>query len=767
MRVAHILYTLFLSVMLSSCTLMMDDLELELEEMGFDEPVVEQTQFGNVTYQYNEGVHPITSNVQEYLVAVQDDNTLYFMDNLPEKWQLQPGDLLAAGCSRKLPGGLNHRVVSVERTGGLIKVVTTPATRNEIYKELNIRLDFDYTAPETYAYDPEEYEEKGLNPDDEAITDFSLIDGADDAENGITRAEGEKKDTTLVIKPSLEFPKFKKIVDFGISATITHQVIQHIYYEERKEDDYKENWTEDRSVTTFDVEIRAGKAFPKGTSLNSLDNTREVTKLLKEMKAQDPNAQESKSFKFLKVTVPIPCAVPISAFLEFDATVTFNVAAIGHVVITHHHPWKRSGYIYNKGEKTEIDGKPTREGDTEISQAGIIGECSVKGNVRVGLGIELTGVGIGSSLGIALKPGLEFKYPMEWCNDTTGIDREGSYLKFYVDLVADASIFFAPGGQKLASASVEIAKKNLYTATTHFSPKIDPDYCSHTYKSVWDENQKKHVTNYDVGINFEKLYTFNDYWHKMSTFPRLRVYHGTLDGKFIELRTSGNDKTVTREQIAEAGKTYHFNFTQDQLLSQEQTYVCVPCLYDYIDKKSTEFREHTFTYGEAKPKVEYKRYKQGYGKDLTEYLSELSPEKAEAFKQRYNLKAYPSSMLKKLAFYNFCVDFKVTNIAFQRSWGIHVELIYGNNKNNVIVDKDIEVASNDLHSATYSLVLEFISNLKIEDNEKCIAVRFRPYTINRMGQRKDHALSKWYDIFYPYYNEDYMGNGERITLNVN
>lgn len=767
MKTIKSLFTLFVSLSLVSCTLMMDDLELSEEERGFDEPVVEQSEFGEVTFQYNQGVRPITRNVQEYLVSVEHDSILYFMDNLPEEWRLRPGDLLAAGCTRKLPMGLNHRVLSVEQTGGLIKVVTTTASRNDIYKELDINLDFDYIAPEALEYDSLEMAEQGLDPGEFAVTDYSLLDAAEEDESQDTRADEEKSYKTLNISTMFEFPGLKKIPNFKVTGKVIHEVIQRIHYEENKAKDYKENWVEDHSVTTFDLSVSAGKAFKDGVGLNSLANTREVTKLLKDMKAASPNAEESKSFQFGKITIPIPSAVPISAFLEFDAKVTLNLSAVGHVVIEYHHAWKRSGYIYDKGVEKTIDDKVIREANTELKSIGIIGECKLSMNVRVGLGIEIIGLGLGSSIGIGLRPTVEFKYPMEWYNDTTGIDREQSYLKGYIDLVADYKLFFAPAGKPLASATTDIAKKRLFERTTHFSPRINPDACSHTYKSVWDEKKKDYVLTCKVGVNFEKLYTFNNYWHTMSTYPRLRVYHGTLDGKFIELKTSGNRSTVTHEEVAEAGKTYTFEFTQDQFLSRENTYICVPCLYDYVDKKCTEFREHTFTYGIAKPGISFKRFRQGTGIDLTEYLAGMDEGYVAKFKKTYNLSKYPSYLLKQMAYYDFCVDYKLSNVAFLRSWGLHVKVTYGNNTQNVLIDKDIEIANKGIHSGTYSILCEFLASLKITDKNKCLAVQFRPYTINMLGERTNHSYSKWYDIYYPHDDANYIGSGESVLVNIN
>ena len=125
----------FLIILLftAGCTLVLEEYNIPEEEQGFDEPVTINNELGSVTYQYNEGVQPVTNNVQEYLTRVEDDTILYFSSDIPKKWLPTRGGLLAAGCTRKLPEGLNHRVVSVDKEGSEYRVVVTTATRQEVY----------------------------------------------------------------------------------------------------------------------------------------------------------------------------------------------------------------------------------------------------------------------------------------------------------------------------------------------------------------------------------------------------------------------------------------------------------------------------------------------------------------------------------------------------------------------------------------------------------------------------------------------------------
>ena len=64
------LHLALMTALLAGCTLSMEDYVIE-EEMsrGFDEPATEVTDIGTFTYQYQEGVRPITKKVLDYVLA--------------------------------------------------------------------------------------------------------------------------------------------------------------------------------------------------------------------------------------------------------------------------------------------------------------------------------------------------------------------------------------------------------------------------------------------------------------------------------------------------------------------------------------------------------------------------------------------------------------------------------------------------------------------------------------------------------------------------
>ena len=57
------LLLLLILLITAGCTLVLDEYTVPEEEQGFDEPVTVESEAGSITYQYNEGVQPVTRNV--------------------------------------------------------------------------------------------------------------------------------------------------------------------------------------------------------------------------------------------------------------------------------------------------------------------------------------------------------------------------------------------------------------------------------------------------------------------------------------------------------------------------------------------------------------------------------------------------------------------------------------------------------------------------------------------------------------------------------
>lgn len=170
------LHLALMTALLAGCTLSMEDYVIE-EEMsrGFDEPATELTDIGTFTYQYQEGVRPITKKVLDYVLGVESDSIVYYVENCPSEWLPKVGGYVSCGCSRKIPNGLCNRVLSVQHQDGHYKVVTTKATTDDVFKQLDIELDFEYQAPNLT--DSTLTDSLHLERKDSTIIDWAFVDG--------------------------------------------------------------------------------------------------------------------------------------------------------------------------------------------------------------------------------------------------------------------------------------------------------------------------------------------------------------------------------------------------------------------------------------------------------------------------------------------------------------------------------------------------------------------------------------------------------------
>lgn len=130
-----------LLVFLASCTLDMEEWVTSDEDKGYEEPVTVENDYYTLTYKYKPTTRSLTDTIQSYIAQIEADTVLYFMDNIPEKWLPKTGGQVVANCCKMFPMGLIARVLSVERTGGLVKVVTTYADLKDAYDEFDFEFD--------------------------------------------------------------------------------------------------------------------------------------------------------------------------------------------------------------------------------------------------------------------------------------------------------------------------------------------------------------------------------------------------------------------------------------------------------------------------------------------------------------------------------------------------------------------------------------------------------------------------------------------------
>ena len=192
----HLWLCLLFSMLLASCTLSMDEWAPKEEDMGKEEVTTIENEYGSISFQFNDSVLYVTDNIQEkYLVRVEADSILYFNSSIPREWRPFVGMKMAGGCSHKIPYGLNHKVISVEDQGGILKVVTTHATIEEVYKELNYDIDAGLATPDLTGMTEEELLDYGYELVVDPVTGDSVVmDWNDyDVDHGLRPAGAKRR----------------------------------------------------------------------------------------------------------------------------------------------------------------------------------------------------------------------------------------------------------------------------------------------------------------------------------------------------------------------------------------------------------------------------------------------------------------------------------------------------------------------------------------------------------------------------------------------
>ena len=69
---------------LVACTLSMDEWIESDENKGYSDIATEKNDFYSLSYQYKDHTRSLTDKIRDYIVNVEADSILYFLDNTPD-----------------------------------------------------------------------------------------------------------------------------------------------------------------------------------------------------------------------------------------------------------------------------------------------------------------------------------------------------------------------------------------------------------------------------------------------------------------------------------------------------------------------------------------------------------------------------------------------------------------------------------------------------------------------------------------------------------
>ena len=149
--IKNILAIIGILIFASGCTLMLDEPPADGNDDtpngdGFTAPRTEQTEFGDVTYQFQDGVRVIDEKYIPYIVTCRNDTTLghteiLFTKNIPGDLLPRRGELLATTMSQLFQSTLCDEVDAIEASQGGYLMTSHAVSLRKVFKELDFSID--------------------------------------------------------------------------------------------------------------------------------------------------------------------------------------------------------------------------------------------------------------------------------------------------------------------------------------------------------------------------------------------------------------------------------------------------------------------------------------------------------------------------------------------------------------------------------------------------------------------------------------------------
>ena len=792
----HLALPILAAMLLTTCTLSMEDYVIPEEEKGFDEPVVVKNDFGTITYQYNEGVQSLTPNIQDdYLVYVEDDSILYFMDSTPERYVPKVGGLIAATCTPKIPLGLESRVLSVTQQDGMYRVVTSRTTRNEIYKDLDVKIELDYLVPERAVYDSLELAQKGVDIKDLEQIDMTFIDeyyGVPEKARSpryisrarrATRAGDEKeKDDIITDKTETKTINHNITLDYPLGndksfkATVgfTDVTTQHYYYEEHKKQDYRKEYTIRSSQSTLSLRLAGEKIFKQAKNDGDLIVGRDLREAYQNFKryCSAPGSKLKaivKPFEIVGIKVPLP-GTSFFFVINFEAKISLSGEFYGEGAVTITQPKTLMGYEYSNGSKREL--KQTLEpASLYFSKAAIGGSATVQATVSAGIGAEHAS-GFGATINAGITVGATYNFELGYKgNGTSHCADVTSKATVFIDFNVFAKVYFSPAGISLFNCDVDIWKKRLYSKDTNFLPVIDR-HESNFKREIIRPKEGVSLWQYTVNYAFKSLWPLdNIFGHKEHTFPRLRVYYGSLEGSYREFKSAAEIGAAQIPMLKYAStidvdRTFSFVFNDNDVDPTASSLICVPVLYDDMDDTYTVLTSVKWTYEKRNPKVTVVK---GTARVRNDKASKFMD--AEEFEERTGRSGSTIDQYNRYEFWN---TFKFQQTENIQKWGVFVQIVDASDKpvydlKKLIYSKD-EVNDPEVYSNGYvepgnkTVMLNFFTTFAPKQVSEAWSCRMRIYTVDVQGNEKSYPWTNWIRLDCPYDNISNMSKKQQNDL---
>lgn len=739
----------------AGCTLMMEgDEELAPEEQGFDEPVTEENEYGKITYQYQDGVKPVTENVLEYIVESDDPNVIYFMDNIPNEWVPKVGEYLAGGCNPKIPEGLCNKVLGITHENGMYKIELGPATEDEVYKELEIELDFDHELPDmdevpniTEDMTDEEkakavYDDWSLFGTDEEIKERYGVKSV--GRNKIKKASDvvneDKEETRNIFEFKIDTRPgniqknnnswknliLSKMSDwakkfgiqctpyFGLSYSQTNHMHYHTYHNKSAKKD--EIWTEITPTYDFYLEVGIeiqGKKLPFTNNAGHFADTKLLYNyFLSDLMKKNIRSSVNPVVGFqrdqkgaIRIAIPAQPSVRIVIEPSIEPILTLGGCVGGHLKTTGD-TW-RQGTLQEGKDKKEIK-KFIKSGNIQVNEWFVHGYIKAGVDARLGIGAEIARtvtVTVGAGAEVAVEVGAESTTSGEADPFLIGVDTRDYfscplYIRFgakgYIDLkvVVSALGIFDLWSEKATLGTFNIARSEK-SINQDIRIGSAPGYLI-TPVVLTDENDQYIQYHFEYDVKS----TGNSSVYTGKFIPRVKVYD--KDKKYLfDIEANGFEDHNARTL---ENKTYTFDAKRvihkrdiDYDISKYEVYF-VPYLYRYSDQ--------CYLYSSLATKVKSTTPMLTCNGVTQTYGGPMKKDRAKTYNLKTNEYDYEDERMCYIDFYEyrFNVDLKVENGSLMEYIGLYVKIIQSNGiTDKVLFAKTIKKKNPKTGKYTYDI----------------------------------------------------------------
>lgn len=781
--------TVFFSIVLTfvqimaSCTLDMTDWVEAEEDRGYGETVKEENDFYSVEYEYKENTRSLTDNIQEYIMDVEADSIIYFADNMPSEWLPEVGGCVVANCGINFPMGLVSRVLSVEKTAGMYKVVTTPAELEDAFEDFDLDMDMDVISGTSELTKTRSSSSgvtrSGEKFQEDCTIDWTMFNLTSKKEkvinrNGtITRADDDEeyydkdvdKDTTyttetlifsiddntpLVKQALAKIPK-EAINKFSISLYSLSK--SRIQKKVRVKTKYE--YTKQTETSGMKLSYVVGHNFakiPKSDKTKKKEAMDDLTSWLLEtgraamtekMSIKDQIKDERQFLTQIPLgSLPFGIIIRVKPILDLD----LSIVGTGDVIFWNSKTVTESE-ISNGNKKKDSEPKKMTAPSNEYD-ANIAGKFGISG------GLEAF-VGVGKKVGVGLSARA---YGIGFFGAFT-IDLVGNFNK---TIIGDETLAQAEEAISL-SANVEVGCKALGGKWGEFKFltkkwRVWDGWHVNYYPTVSMENNINFIFDKDAGGEYKKFVikyqhpdlgimagTLNALYH-----PKLRLYKGKdMSGEFIE---KDPDSWV---EFVHSKRTYTYTYkTYD--LAEEMVAVPVLKMATKFGNSYTIFKDHQrYITPDAVPTIEYKLKK-----------SDVSKGRQQHIYQRYGdhpttdmgiVSGIVDAMFANQYQYDFAVPFYFYNAPFMSNYwsdfGIHYIIHYGKNKK----EKFKSLKSKVKKSGLYVPNITFITNQ--EGVNKNVWVEAELYYVDKLDESNakrylvGNASTGFMSKYYTYWDD--------------